>query len=55
MKKVLKKLLRPFGKQKSSNELTREELLIKAAKGSTYAIRNYHEALDRLAEYDRAK
>jgi|GEM_PF-3079811 hypothetical protein len=46
--KYIKRLLRP------TKKLTREELIVKAAHGSTYAIRKHGGALDKLAQYDRS-
>lgn len=39
--------------KKHQRQLSREELLIKSGKGSSMAVRRFHEALDKLAEYDR--
>lgn len=48
-----KKLFSKRDEKKHARTLTREELLVKSAEGSTAAIRDFHGALDKLAEYDR--
>lgn len=55
MWKIFKNLF--VKKNQEQNEkaprLSREELLVKSARGSAMAIKRYHGALDKLAEHDR--
>lgn len=50
---ALKNILSSKKEARKHRDLNRDELLVKSAKGSTMAVRRFHEALDRLAEYDR--
>lgn len=54
MTKLLRKLRRLLG-NKQEKEMSRGDIMMKAARGSAYAIRRHHGTLDKLAEYDRSK
>ncbi len=53
MWKTFKNIFPSKKKEGKHQDLNRHELLAKSAQGSTMAVRRFHEALDRLAEYDR--